>query len=216
VEERTVTEALPFGAHGPRSVTVALPPTAPEAVVFAGDGGAAGHWGALLAAADVPPTAVVGVHGLDDEDERLREYSPVFDAARFAAHERLFVHDVRRWVDERFGLALPAARTAVFGASAGGELALALGLRHPDLYGTILAGSPGGGFRPGGDLPGPFPRTYLVAGTDEPFFLENAVRWAEALGAAGADVVLREREGGQHGPALWDAELPRMVAWAFG
>ncbi len=46
----------------------------------------------------------------------------------------------------RFGVALPAERTAVFGASAGGELALAIGLRHPDVYGAVFSASPGGGY----------------------------------------------------------------------
>ena len=165
--------------------------------------------------ADVPPTMVVGVHGLADETLRLHEYSPVFDAARFAAHEQFFVEDVRRWVRSRFGVALRAERTAVFGASAGGELALALGLRHPDVYGAILAGSPGGGYRPTGAMPSSLPRVYLVAGTQEPFFLDNATRWASALRDAGADVVMRERDAG-HGDELWRAEFPAMVAWAFG
>ncbi|MBO0795101.1 MAG: hypothetical protein J2P36_29710, partial [Ktedonobacteraceae bacterium] len=34
------------------------------------------------------------------------------------------------------------------GVSAGGELALALGLRHPDVYGAIFCASPGGGYKP--------------------------------------------------------------------
>ena len=59
------------------------------------------------------------------------------------------------------------------------------------------------------------PRTYLVAGTLEPFFLHNATRWAVALRAAGADVVMRERVA-SHGDALWRGEFPLMVAWAFG
>ena len=125
----------------------------------------------MLEAVDVPPTMIIGVHGLPDEMSRLHEYSPVFDEERFAAHEEFFVEDVRRWVHSRFGVALPAERTAVFGVSAGGELALALGLRHPDVYGAVFSGSPGGGYRPSGAMPGPFPRVYLVAGTLEPFFL---------------------------------------------
>ena len=59
------------------------------------------------------------------------------------------------------------------------------------------------------------PRTYLVAGTQEPFFLENATRWAAALCDAGADVVMKERTG-SHGGAFWRKEFPLMVAWAFG
>ena len=76
-------------------------------------------------------------------------------------------------------VALPAERTAVFGVSAGGELALAMGLRHPDVYGAVFCASPGAGYRPPDDMPRSLPRTYLVAGTQEPFFLENATRWAD-------------------------------------
>src|SRR5262245_18043336 len=81
---------------------------------------------------------IVGAHRLDDEEGRLREYSPGFEPQRFAAHEQFFVEEVRPWVESRFGVALPAERTAVFGVSASGELALAMGLRHPDIYGDLL------------------------------------------------------------------------------
>ncbi|GAA1967819.1 alpha/beta hydrolase [Microbacterium deminutum] len=208
-----ISETLDY--DGGRGVTVYLPRAPIEAVVFAGDGQETAQWGSLLDTADVPTTMIVGVHGLTDETLRLQEYSPVFDAGRFAAHESFFTGDVPRWVHSQFGIALPAARTAVFGASAGGELALALGLRHPDRFGAILSGSPGAGYQPGDEMPARIPRTYLVAGTQEPFFLENATRWALALSDAGADVVLQERVA-QHGPDLWRAELPTMVKWAFG
>ena len=204
-----------FDYDGGRQVTVYVPPDPPEAIVFAGDGQRLARWGRSLEAAEVPPTMVVGVHGLADEMARLHEYSPVFDAERFAAHEAFFVEEVRRWVHARFGVGLPAARTAVLGVSAGGELALALGLRHPDIYGVVFAASPGAGYRPNGAMQGPMPRVYLVAGTLEPFFLDNANRWATALHDAGADVVMRGRVG-SHGGALWRNEFPRMVAWAFG
>ena len=52
---------------------------------------------------------------------------------------------------------MPAERTAVFGVSAGGELALALGLRHPDVYSAIFCASPGGGYRPTGVMPSSLP-----------------------------------------------------------
>lgn len=208
-----VTETFEY--DGGREVTVYVPPARPEAVVFAGDGQMISHWGRYLEAADVPPTLIVGVHGLTDEMLRLHEYSPVFDAERFAAHEQFFAGDVRRWARSRFGVALPAERTAVFGVSAGGELALALGLGHPDVFGSVFAASPGAGYRPPDAMPRPLPRTYLVAGTLEPFFLDNATRWADALRAAGADVVLSERVG-SHGGRFWQGEFPLMVAWAFG
>jgi hypothetical protein len=59
------------------------------------------------------------------------------------------------------------------------------------------------------------PRTYLVAGTLEPFFLENATRWADALRDANVDVVMRARIG-NHGDPFWAHEFSLMVAWAFG
>ena len=209
-----VTETFTY--DGGRQVTVYVPPVPPESIVFAADGGwHTARLGAVLEADHAATTMIVGVHGLADDDARLKEYSPVFDADRFAAHEKFFVDDVGQWVRSRFGIALPAERRAVWGASAGGELALALGLRHPDSYGAVFSASPGGGYRPPAVMPGPLPRVYLVAGTLEPFFLENATRWAVALRGAGADVVMTERVG-PHGGAFWTDEFPLMTAWAFG
>jgi enterochelin esterase-like enzyme len=209
-----VTETFEY--DGGRQVTVYVPPTSPESIVFAGDGGwHISRLGEALETASAPSTMIVGVHGLADDDARLQEYSPVFDAERFAAHEKFFVEDVRQWVQSRFGVALPAERTAVWGASIGGELALAIGFRHPYIYGAVFSTSPGGGYRPPAMMPSPLPRVYLVAGTLEPFFLKNARRWAVALRNAGADVVTTERVG-SHGDAFWAEEFPLMVAWAFG
>ena len=202
-------------------MTAYIPPAAPEAIVFAGDGQSIASWGGVLEAADLPPTMIIGAHRLGDETLRLLEYSPgestpalAFDPDRFAAHEQFFVEDVRRWAQSRFDVDLSADRTAVFGVSASAELALAMGLRHPDIYGAVFCTSPGAGYRPPAVMPSSLPRGYLVAGEQEPFFLENATRWADALRDAGADVVMTERAG-SHGGAFWKEELPRMVEWAF-
>ncbi len=208
-----ITETLFEFDHG-RQVTVYVPPNPPEAIVFAGDGPGIAQWGEVLESLDLPPTMIVGVHGLSDEMSRLQEYSPVFDADRFAAHEQFFVDEVRRWVTSRFGVTLPSERTAVFGYSAGGELALALGIRHPDIFGAILSGSPGAGYEPPSNLAPPLPRVFLFGGTLEPFFLDNAKRWANALRDAGVDVALNERNFA-HGPDQWRSAFPGMVEWAF-
>jgi enterochelin esterase-like enzyme len=217
---KLVTETLEY--DGGRQVTAYVPAAAATAVVFAGDGQLITSWAGALEAAGLPPTMIIGAHRLDDEKLRLQEYSPgestdafTFDPQRFAAHERFFVEDVRRWAAARLGVALPADRTAVFGVSASAELALAMGLRHPDVYGAVFSASPGAGYRPPAVLPGSLPRTYLVAGTQEPFFRRNATRWANALRDAGADVIMTERAG-SHGDAFWRQEFPLMVAWAFG
>jgi enterochelin esterase-like enzyme len=208
-----LTETLDF--DGGRQVTAYVPPEPPTAVVFAGDGQLISQWGADLERAAVPPTMIVGVHRLADETLRLHEYLPGFDPGRFAAHEQFFVEAVGRWTESRIGVELPTERTAVFGVSASGELALAMGLRHPDVYGAVFCASPGGGYRPPAVMPSSLPRAYLVAGTLEPFFLANATTWAAALRSAGADVVMNARLG-SHGDPFWREEFPLMVAWAFG
>ena len=208
-----VTET--FDYDGGRAVSVYVPMEPAEAVVFAGDGQLIAPWGADVAAAGGPATMVVGAHRLADEMLRLHEYSPGFDPERFAAHERFLVDEVRGWVQSRFGVALPRDRTFAHGVSASGELALALAIRRPDIFGAVLCASPGGGYRPPEAMPSPLPRAYLTGGTEEAWFYENAARWAEALRAAGADVVLTEREG-THGGPFWRTEFPLMVAWACG
>jgi hypothetical protein len=90
--DQFVTEMLEY--DGGRLVTAYVPPAAPEATVFAGDGQLITSWGGVLETADLPPTMIVGAHRPDDEALRLHEYSPgestaafAFDLDRFAAHE---------------------------------------------------------------------------------------------------------------------------------
>jgi hypothetical protein len=54
-----------------------------------------------------------------------------------------------------------------------------------------------------------------VAGKREPFFLDNAVRWAAALHDAAADVVMIQRPAG-HDAEMWQREFPLMIQWVFG
>src|SRR5436190_4184211 len=218
VDDRAIAGELvteTFEYDGGRQVTVYVPPDRPDAVVFAGDGQLISQWGGYLEAADVPATMIVGARRLADETLRLHEYSPAFDPERFGAHEKFFVEDVRQWARSRFDVALPRERTAVCGVSASGELSLAMGLRHPDVYGAVFSASPGAGYRPPDVMPSSIPRTYLVAGTLEPFFHEHATRWVDALRNVGAVVVVTERGGSVGGP-FWYEEFPLMLAWAFG
>lgn len=206
-----------FAFDGGRRVEVYVPSAPAEGILFTGDGHATADWARALDGVDALALMIVGIHARSDEMERIHEYSPGFAPETFAAHERFVIGEVREWISTRFGpdvASFGPSRTAFFGASAGGELALALGLRHPDVFGAILCASPGGGYQPPQVLPTAIPRTYLVAGTEEPFFLVNATRWAQALRDAGADVVLAERAG-EHGGAFWGEELPAMVDWAF-
>ena len=185
-----VTETFEY--DGGRQVTVYVPPDPPEAVVFAGDGQLITQWGGVLEAADVPPTMIVGAHRLADETggSTSTHRASTRNGSRHTrrSSSRTSADGCGRVSESR----CPPERTAVFGVSASGELALAIGLRHPDIYGAVFCASPGGGYRPPDVMPGPLPRAYLVAGTLEPFFHENATRWAVALRDAGADVVMTD------------------------
>lgn len=210
---RLVSELL--NQDNGRSVSAYVPQISVESVVYAADGG----WhiqrlGQALEDAGIGSTMVVGVHGLDNDDDRLAEYVPGYDDERFRTHERFFVDQAREWAAEQLGVALPAERTAVWGASLGAEFALAMGLRHPDVYRVVFAASPGAGFRPPAAWPDELPQFYLTAGTREPFFLENAERWEAALRTADTASVLTKRPGG-HGDEFWFDEFPAMATWAF-
>ena len=137
---RMVTKTLPF--DGGRQVTVYIPSQSPGLFLFAGDGQTVPSWVPTIEAnQDIPPTMVIGTHRKDDEMERLKEYSLGFDSDKFEKHERFFVEEVPRWVEATFGVMLCVERTAVYGVSAGGELALAMGYRHPEVFGAVLCAS---------------------------------------------------------------------------
>ena len=207
----------PVGDAG-RLVTTYQPTAPSTAVVVVVDGG--WHVERLAAAMEqagthAATTMLVGVHGPDDDEDRLREYVPGIDPSRFERSEAFVVHEVRPWLADEYHLSLPAERTAVWGASLGAEFALALGVRHLDVFGQVFACSPGAGFRPPPDLTPPLPSVHLVAGRQEPFFLANATRWHEALLDVGARSVLDECEG-EHGGAFWFDSLPAILDRAVG
>lgn len=208
-----VSESLDY--DGGRTVSAYVPSDPPDVVVLAADGG--WHLSRLAEAiegASVPSTMIVGVHGMDDDEGRFGEYVPVVDPDRFKAHEDFVLRTVLGWVRKRLGISLRQDRTAVWGASLGGEFALATGVRHPDVFGAVFCASPGGGFRPPEKWADAVPDTYLVAGSEEPFFAENAQRWLDAMVEIDAHVVMTVREG-NHGGDFWFTEFPRMVNWAF-
>ncbi|MEZ4682627.1 MAG: hypothetical protein R2932_51310 [Caldilineaceae bacterium] len=207
-----VTET--FSYDDGRQVTVYVPPDPPEAIVFAGDGQLIAQWGETLEAADLPPTMIIGAPRGRRDAAATRVFAQV-RSGTVCRPRTVFRRGCRcvGAVSVRYNAAArPHGGLWCFG---GGELALALGLRHPDRYGAIFAASPGAGYQPPAVMPSPLPRTYLVAGTQEPFFLENATRWADALHATDAAVVLRRRVAG-HDDTMWREEFPLMVEWAFG
>jgi enterochelin esterase-like enzyme len=205
-----------------RALTVYLPPGRWEGlpVLYLADGGSAPRFAAVLeagvAAGATPAAVLVGVHsavGEPDVDLRGREYVPGMDPRRFAAHERFFVDEVAAWVERELGGSADRERRAVAGYSNGAVLASALGCRHPDRFGAVVAFSLGvepplpSGARPA--------RHYLVAGTLEAPFHRATRAWAAKLRELGVEVEERERVCG-HDQLMWEEEMPAAIRWAFG
>jgi hypothetical protein len=137
-----------------------------------------------------------------DETLRLHDSPPGFEPERFAAHEQFFVEDVRRWAESGVGVALPPERMNVSQCSASPQVG-----SWPSLLASTSTCLRCGLLRLAwrrlqAAWRYPLPRTYLVAGTQEPFFLGNARTWVE--------------RAGPHGGAFWREEFPLMMAREFG
>ena len=212
-----------------RDLTVYLPPDSrrPKGVIYMADGQSVPEFAAVLepriAEGRLPPILLVGVHSPTgpfsdpSQDLRAQEYLPTEDhnPSRFAAHERFFVDEVIAWAERELAAPTDRQRRAVFGFSNGGIFAAAMGLRHPDIYGHILAFSLG--IDPGNVTAQTKEDSefYLVAGTLEEGFHSTTKMFAQRLHAQGVNYVFRERVCG-HDHIMWQEEFPAAVEWAFG
>lgn len=206
-----ISEIFPY--EDGRQVNIFLPNHPIEAIIYCGDGQLLPTWGFDLERDNLPSTMIVGIHRHADETHRLDEYSANFDPIKFKLHEDFLINDVRSWVNNTFKIKETSVRIWAYGVSASGELALALGVRHPNIFDAVFSASPGAGYKPKDEKIDTMPPTYLVAGIQEPFFLKNAILWADALQNNGNEVILEKRVAG-HDDAMWRVELPKMVAWA--
>ena len=216
----------------PRGVAAYIPPARGEepivAVVYIGDGAArpmAAIVDTLIAAGRLPRIMLVGMetdmtrqtdaNGLDG---RTLEYLfvPGNDNARFLAHERFFLEEVVPWA-EALGAPAERHRRAVAGFSNSAAFAIDMGLRHPELFGRVLAFSPAGRraqILPETELHAPA-EFYLLGGVLEKGFHEKAVAWADIFRSRGIRYALREPVAG-HDWYMWQAMFRDAVAWAFG
>jgi enterochelin esterase-like enzyme len=118
-------------------------------------------------------------------------------------------------VEAELGAAPERRGRAVFGVSNGAAFAAAMGVRHPEHFGSVIAFSLGITPRRPQWPPGQAPRHYLCAGTLEEGFSRGTQQWAQVASVAGSEVVHRSWVSG-HDMVMWDGELPRAVEWLFG
>jgi enterochelin esterase-like enzyme len=220
---------LPSAALGlERDLTVYLPPDhdpqRATPVIYLADGESTEQFAEvlepLIAEGALPPMLLVGVHSASDPADpsgaqRTAEYIPNVQPSSFAPHERFFVEEVRQWAERELGAATDRTQRAIFGFSNGAVFAATMGIRHPLLYGHVLAfslGVPPEQLRGSGQ---DAPDFYLVAGTLEEGFHSTTSAFAATLERSGVRHEFKDRVAG-HDHFMWRDEFPAAVRWAFG
>ena len=209
-----------------RAVSVYLPPGWPlrgrRRAIYLADGRYVRDFAplidTLIAQGKLPPFALIGVHAAPaapgenashDSEGREREY-----AFLDPRHERFFVVEVPRWAEERFRLDSTRASRAIWGVSNGGFFAIAMGLRHPDRFGHVIAFSPAGR-GPGTETiaPGtPHPRFFILSGYLEEPFEKIAEEWLNWFADSAIEHESARYVAG-HDPAIWEQCFGRAAAW---
>jgi enterochelin esterase-like enzyme len=197
-------------------------------VVYLADGGAVPGLARVLepaiVAGRVSPVILVGSEpGVSSgpyandisRNTRAQEYLPDVNPARFRAHETFFVEELRTWAEGQFGASNKRGDRVVSGFSNGGQFALQMGLRHPDVYAHVVAISTAGktfsiSRSALGVLPADF---FLVAGTLEPY-IKQSRHFSSELQRAGARIKSNEWVSG-HDVQMWIEMLPGALEWAW-
>ena len=248
----------------PRDITVFVPANAPFEgadappvnVLYAHDGqnlffdeesAFGASWGfiftldALVAAGQVPPTLVVGVH---NTAARTDEYTPSVDPGRMQGgraddYGRFIVEELKPLVDWHFSTQCGREHTGLMGSSFGGLASLHLRRRYPDVFGRVAAVSPslwwnlgepvswgeelGAGLRAGErlwiDMGGAEGSSADDADADgRRLLVERARALAESADAraVGGAVVYREVPGAVHNERAWRDRLRDILRALWG
>ena len=161
---------------------------------------------------------LIGVHS--SPAFRGQEYVEGRDEQCFKEHESFFINVVRDWAQTQACVPLTCNNSATFGFSCGGAFAVSMGIRHPNLFGSVIALSIAG--RPVRvDQPPPDvhdltqSRFYLAAGESEPGSIKNYTkRLASWIRKNGGQSETRLSPGG-HELSVWQHELRRGIQWLW-
>lgn len=207
-----------------RTVSVYLPgPNRKIAfVVYMSDGDAAEGYAHILEPlmdlGELPPIAIIGTHSgvyrgevelsRDDTRRNVRalEYVPSLDPNRFQQHEIFFTQEVLSWAEEKYQVPASAKSRVVFGFSNGGSFSATMGIRHPELYGSVIACAIAGDrydLSRGPKLTNEF---YLVTGTWDARFHSNVEYLYKTLKKAKVKCRLAVRAA-EHDGKMWQEEF---------
>lgn len=181
----------------------------------------------LIRSGAIEPLIVVGIA---NTDARTDEYTPTRDergGGKADLYGRLIVEELKPFIDRTYRTRPMASATGIGGASLGGLVSLYLGLKHPDVFGTIFAVSPHVGWDHGvilktvAALPKKSAqRIWVDVGTGEgEDYVDGVRRLRAALTAKGwkigKELAYIEDEGAQHDELSWAARVEPMLRWAL-
>jgi enterochelin esterase-like enzyme len=215
-----------------RKLSVYIPPGYEPAksnvpVIYCADGQSLAGYAAILdpliVAEDSPSVLLIGIHSAASSvpysagsDRRAQEYLPKFAPEKFELHERFVMQEVLGWAEKTLGAATRRAQRVIFGFSNGAAFAIAMGCRHSEQFGHVIAFSLGWvrGLEENWALD-QAPDHYLMAGIFEEGFNTTTARWAAKLERSGLKYQYVQRFCG-HDAVAWQEEFPRAVSWLFG
>jgi len=182
----------------------------------------------LIRAGAIEPLIVVGIA---NTDARTDEYTPTrgeSGGGKADLYGRLIVEELKPFIDRTYRTRPMAAATGLGGSSFGGLVSLYLGLKYPDVFGTIFAVSPSVWWdheiilKQVAALPKKTAqRIWVDMGTGEgEEEIAGARHLRDALTAKGwtigRELAYMEDEGAQHDELAWAARVERMLRWALG
>jgi hypothetical protein len=220
---RLVEESIDSKALGaPRGLTVYLPPGFDQArtypVAYLADGRSVAFYARLIETAildgRVRPVVLVGVHSGQGQ-QRAIDYLLDWKGsdAGFEAHERFFLEEVMPRAEALYGASKKREERLVTGKSNGGDWALDIALRHPDLFAQAAPAAMARSKAKGVETPGR-PRLFVTTGLFDPGIARSRETAARAR-TSGDEVVLVEPVSG-HGGLFYQERLVEILAWAFG
>ena len=120
------------------------------------------------------------------------------------------------WAECEFGASRHRAQRGLTGCSNGGQFALEMGLRHPDMFGHVFAFSKAGvpRFRLPDAKPEVLPTFHLAAGEWEPFY-RGTLAVVDELKKHSVPHTFVSRVAG-HDSTMWDEEIAAALirAWS--
>ncbi len=183
--------------------------------------------GELIAAGKLPPLIIVGIYNTRG---RMQEYTSGM-GDKPPLYARLVVEEVMPFIDAHYRTLRGPENTGLGGSSLGALVSLAIGLKHPQVFGKLVVMSPSVFWdskvilKEVSQFEGKArPKIWLDIGTKEgsnpASTLENTRELRDALAAKGwklgADLRHVEAEGTEHNERAWSQRIGPALEFLFG